>query len=94
MARTAVAWFERSDWDEIKRLCVDDLQDTFDEWLGFAESQVTAYLAHGFFIDKIVVTPDDIREHQSATGSKVDGKGRAQIAIAKMLEADKGKTRQ
>jgi hypothetical protein len=41
--RTYVAWFERADWDEIKRLCADDLQDTFDEWLASAEAGPIEY---------------------------------------------------
>ena len=88
MARVYAAWFERSDWKEIKRLCADDLQDTFDEWLSDAQAGVKGVAAQGFLVEKIILTPDDIRQRQSATGRKVNASDRAQLATAKGLEAD------
>jgi hypothetical protein len=52
-----VAWFDRADWSEIKRLCADDLQLTFDEWLVDAEAGVEGAAAQGFLVEKVVLTP-------------------------------------
>jgi hypothetical protein len=93
MARAYVAWFDRGDWDEIKRLCADDLQITFDEWLANAEAGLKSAAAEGLLVEKVVLTPGDIRQRQRATGRKVDAKGRSKLAVAKGVEADNRKTR-
>jgi hypothetical protein len=93
VARVYVAWFDRDDWDEIKRLCVDDLQDTFDEWLVDAEAGLKGAAAQGILVEKVILTPSDIRQRQRSTGRKVDAKGRAKLAAAKGIEADNRRTR-
>jgi hypothetical protein len=89
LVRTSVAWFNRSDWDELQRLCdSDDLQGTFDEWLARAEAGIAGFNAQGFLVEKVIVTPDDIRAFERTTGAKIDHRGRMQIAGAKMAEPD------
>lgn len=93
MARVYVAWFDRGDWDEIKRLCADDLQDTFDEWLASAEAGIKGAAAEGILVEKVLVTPGDLRQRQRATGRKVDANGRMRLALVKGREADDRMTR-
>lgn len=93
IAQAAAAWFRREEWDEVKRLCVDDLQDTFDDWLRDAEAQLAAHAAEGLLIEKVIVTPDDIRRRQRSTGRKVNANGRAKIAIHKLTQLDDGRAR-
>jgi hypothetical protein len=88
--QVAVAWFRREDWDEIKRLCVDDLQDTFEEWLAAAEQGADDARRNGLFMQKVEVRPEHIRKRQASTGRKVDGKGRAMIAMKLAGNADDG----
>jgi hypothetical protein len=90
--RAYVAWFDRGDSDEIKRSSAD-LQDTFDEWLASAEAGVKGAAAQGIIVEKVVLTPGDLRQRQRATGRKVDAKGRANLAVANGIEADKRRTR-
>jgi hypothetical protein len=91
--RAYVAWFDRADWDEIKRLCADDLQLTFDEWLADAEAGVKGAAAQGVLVEKVVLTPGDLRNRQRSTGRKVNANGRMKLALAKGIEADNRKTR-
>jgi hypothetical protein len=92
MVRSYVAWFVSGDWDEIKRLCANDLQDTFDEWLASTEAGIAGAAAQGVLVEKVLVTPD-LRQRQLSTGRKVNANGRMRLAVAKGVEADNRKTR-
>lgn len=90
-ARSAIAWFEREDWPEIKKLTAG-LQDTFDEWLAAAEQGIADVTAQGFIVQKVILKPSDLRQQYRATGRKIDGAGRAKMAAEKLVEAEQGKT--
>ena len=80
-----VAWFRREDWFELKGICVD-LQDTYDEWLANAESNVAALDDVADLVDKVVLTLDRLRQHYQAIGRKLDAKERADIAFKLAME--------
>jgi hypothetical protein len=86
--RTAVAWFVREDWDEIKRLCIG-VPNSYDEWLTRAEAAVLAMLSHGLSVEKVVLRPSLLRRRQRVTGRKVDGRGRAALAAKVLSDEDK-----
>jgi hypothetical protein len=80
--RYLVAWFNRSDWDEIKSLCPpDDLQDTYDQWLANVQSGLHAQGLTEDHIQKVVLTPDDLRDWKAANGGEINSKVRAALAI-------------
>jgi len=89
----AIAWFERGDWDEIKRLCADELHDSYDQWLTDAEEVVASKLGEGFTCEKVVLKPEDIHKRQRVLGRKVNGQDRARLAVVKLQKADRVKER-
>jgi hypothetical protein len=91
--RIAAAWFVREDWDEIKRICADDLQVTYDAWSAEAEQQARTLSAQGYIVEKVIVRTHDIRQRQRATGRKVDAQGRSEIAVKLLIEAHNGGAR-
>jgi hypothetical protein len=77
----AVAWFRTDEWRQIKRLC-PDLQDTYAEWLANAEAGIDALgspLKEQAI--KVILTVDELRKLKRSTGSKVDAKARANLAV-------------
>jgi hypothetical protein len=80
--RHAVAWFDRDDWEEIKSLCPPgDLQDTHDEWLASARAGLKGLGVTENEIEKVVLTPNDLRDWKAANGGKINSQVRAQLAI-------------
>lgn len=77
-----VAWFNRSDWSEIKLLCPpDDLQDTYDQWLANVHAGLHAQAMTEDSIEKIILTPDDLRNWQASNGGEINSKARAEMAV-------------
>jgi hypothetical protein len=79
--RYAIAWFHPSDWDELKSLCVpNDLQDTHEEWLANVHAGLAAQGLTEHDIEKVILTPDDLRDWKSANGGEINSKVRATLA--------------
>ena len=89
--RSPVVWFRREDWGLIKRTC-SGLQDTFDEWLATAEKGLADLSAHDFVAEKVILEPSELRKRYQATGRKIDGAGRAKMALEKLIESEKDRT--
>jgi hypothetical protein len=77
----AVAWFRLDEWRQIKRLC-PDLQATYAGWLANAEAGIEAL---GSPLKeqavKVILTVDELRKWKRSTGSKVDARARAELAV-------------
>lgn len=73
--RIAVAWFLGEDWDEIKRLCVDELHDSYDDWLTDARGVLITTAAEGYSPEQVILRPADIRERERATRRKGQWQG-------------------
>ncbi len=88
--RPIIAWFHPSDWEELKQLCPPgDLQDTYDEWLQNAEAGVRAFGLGPYDFEKIVLTPDDLRNWRATKDGKIDSKARTQLAVEIVLKRKK-----
>jgi hypothetical protein len=80
--RHVVAWFNRTDWEELKRLCPPgDLQDTYDEWVQNAEAGLKAQGLGPYDLEKVILTPDDLRNWLAENDGKIDGRVRSLLAI-------------
>ena len=93
LQRVGVAWFLRDDWEEIKRLCVDELHDTYDDWLADAREALVTAAAAGHTLEQIILRPQDIRERERATGRKVDSAARGEMVTLRLAGIGGGKER-
>jgi hypothetical protein len=76
----AVAWFRRDDWRDLKRLC-PDLEDTFGEWLANTKIGLQALKLSERDVDKVILTPDDLRDWRAANVGEINSQVRAKLAI-------------
>jgi hypothetical protein len=76
----AVAWFRRDDWSELKRLC-PDLEDTFGEWLAHTKIGLQVLKLSERDVDKVILTPDDLRDWRTANIGEINSQVRAKLAI-------------
>ena len=78
--RFRIAWFRPEDWSELKAIC-SDLQDTYDEWLSNAEAGVKALGLGPYDFEKVILTPDILRDWQATNGGEINSKVRGALAI-------------
>jgi hypothetical protein len=79
--KIAVAWFRKEDWAELKQLCPpDDLQDTYEEWLANAQQGIKAAGFSEHDVQKVILTPDDLREWKAANDGEINSSVRARLA--------------
>ena len=72
----------RSDWAEIKALCApNDLQDTYDEWLANVESGIKSRSLAGDEVEKVILTPENLRNWKATNSGEINSKVRARLAI-------------
>jgi hypothetical protein len=83
----AVAWFRTDDWHELKQLC-PDLQDTHDEWLANTRDGLKRMRLSEHDIDKVILTPDDLRAWRAANGREVNSQVRAQLAAETAMKRE------
>ena len=77
-----VAWFNRSDWTELKSLCPPgDLQDTYDQWLANVHAGLHAQGLTEDQIQKVVLTPADLRDWKASNSGEINSKVRARLAV-------------
>lgn len=74
----AAAWYRPEEWADLKRLC-PDLDDTYQDWLASAEKAI-ASLSDSFEVVKTVLTVDELKRWNRATGREVTRKVRSQLA--------------
>ena len=82
--------FLREDWDEIKRLCVDELHDSYDDWLTDARRLLITTAAAGHSPEQVILRPADIRERERTPRRKVNGKARAEMVTERLGKTDRG----
>lgn len=79
-ATIALAWYRPEEWEDIKLIC-PDLHDTYEEWLASAQDTIDA-LGNPLKdqVVKVVLTASELKKWKRATGRKVDGRVRSQLA--------------
>jgi hypothetical protein len=77
-----IAWFNRSDWAEIKALCApNDLHDTYDEWLANVEGRIKLQSLADNDVEKIILTPENLRNWKATNSGEINSKVRARLAV-------------
>ena len=61
-------------YEQFKRLIADhtDFPDTYDEWLGPANEQVTHMIKQGYVVTKVTIDPAEFTQYCHRTGSDYD----------------------
>jgi len=67
---TPLIWFEREDYEAIKRLMPDEpyLCDTFEQWLDKASKDAEKLRTLGFVVRKTVIDHEQFAAHCAKTG--------------------------
>ncbi len=70
-----VIWFERKDYEAIKRLMPDEpnLYNSFEEWLEKANKNVEKLEARGFVVRKTKIDPEEFAAYCAKAGQDCNG---------------------
>ena len=84
--RTAVAWYAREDWEQLRSLAVDSaaLEPTYEEWREVATQAIANLEAHGIRVERVEVSTDELKHWCSENKRSLDGAARAAFAAEKL----------
>lgn len=85
---SGVAWYRREQWALLKSVAADagDLEDSYDEWLEFAERYLKDVWDTGIDIFKVEVDVDELVRWCQEQNRPVDGAARSEFVTAKLKE--------
>ncbi len=80
------AWYRREQWDRLREISIDveELEDTYDEWVGNAELSYNEYLDSGMKIHKIDVDVEELLIWSKAENLQIDGSARSRYVAMKV----------
>ena len=74
---TGIAWFNKSDWEEWKRISEDEIEDSYEEWLDEA-TMVKKYLEYeGYTVEKVTITPAKFKTWCKKNSRKINSESRS-----------------
>ena len=90
MMSIGAAWYKRGQWGLLKSVSsdADELEDSYDEWLEYAERSREELEKRGVKVVKITVDVRDIVAWCRSRGCPVDGRARAAF-VAHKIEKQK-----
>ncbi|MCD4706427.1 MAG: hypothetical protein K8S62_01665 [Candidatus Sabulitectum sp.] len=87
---SGVAWYRREQWALLKSVAKDagELENSYDEWLEFAEPAFEAIRNTGTHLMKVDVDIEELIQWCKHEGRPVDGPARADFVTRKMKDND------
>jgi hypothetical protein len=76
----AVAWFRREDWDALRAVAADELDETFDEFAARVERKLAPLRARGISPVRVVIDIDLLVKFCRHCDRPVDNPARAEYA--------------
>jgi hypothetical protein len=76
---TALAWFTREDYPELRKLC-PDIDDTYDEWLARITARLKVVEKQGVKVTKVIIRPAELEAFAKSRGVPMDSGARAALA--------------
>lgn len=80
---TAMAWFRREDFAQIKAMMADGhkLHRTWEQWSAAAESGEKHFQATGVVVIRVLIIPDEFAAWCRLRGRDLDAKARIDFAV-------------
>ena len=81
-----IAWFRREQWDRLLEVSADrdDLEETFDEWVQWAQQHYDGLRRSGYNVTKIDVDVEELVRWCRQRGRPVDGEARSEFTVEKL----------
>jgi len=84
-----IAWFRADQWQLLRSLSadVDELEETYEEWVAIAEKAIEDLARQGVFARKVDVDVNELQRWCSAQKRPLDSSARAQYAAAHLPDS-------
>ena len=80
-----IAWFNKVDWPEWKRISEDEIEENYEDWLIEASLSKSKLEEQGNEIKKVTITPSNFKNWCKKYHKKLDSSSRSQY-VAELLE--------
>lgn len=86
MHRIGIAWYRREQWQRLRQVSsdVDDLEETYEEWLNEASQTVRILKSIGASFEKVDVDVEELLRWCKDRGLSVDANARSGFAAEKV----------
>jgi hypothetical protein len=83
-----VAWYRREQWPRLLEVAedADELEDTYEEWLGIANERFDEFNVPGVLLKKVDVDIEELITWCGERGRPVDARARSEFVAEKVRE--------
>jgi hypothetical protein len=85
-----IAWYRREQWALLKSVATDsdEIEETYDEWLEFAQRYLKEVWESGIDILKVEIDVEELIQWCQTNNRAVDGEARSDFVVLKLKERD------
>jgi hypothetical protein len=77
----ALAWYNRNEWDEWKKISPEEMEDTFEEWLFQAITTKADLEKKGYHVVQVIITPIEFLNWCRMNNIKPDSESRSRYVM-------------
>ncbi|MFO7447820.1 MAG: hypothetical protein R6W90_15760 [Ignavibacteriaceae bacterium] len=57
-----LAWYNKTDWEEWKRISEDEIEDNYEDWLISAKAAKLSMENQGYTVEEVLISPADFSQ--------------------------------
>ena len=84
MIVTGIAWYVKDQWEVLRRVSADKVEDTWEEWVDNAERRIAELKKEGVSAQKIVVDVSELQLWCRKENRPCDSSARAEYVTFKL----------
>jgi hypothetical protein len=87
-----IAWYRSKQWRRVRDISTDgdDLAETYEEWLRFAEEKLAELAADGVRVEKVDIDSEELIGWCNERGREIDRYARSAYTVEKLRERNSG----
>lgn len=82
-----IAWFDKNDWEEWKKISEDEIEDKYDDWLVEASLSKSELEAKGLTVKQVNISPTNFKIWCKKKNKKLDSSSRSQYVSELLYKA-------
>ena len=90
--KAGVAWYRPEQWKRLRQVAddVNELEETYEEWLSLATQKIAELQAQGIQIEKVEIDINELLTYCNIRGLPVTAKSRAEFVTDKLRKRYEG----
>lgn len=83
-----LAWFDKKDWEEWRKISEDQIEEKFEDWLADAETTKSTFEEEGYIVKDVVIRPNEFKKWCKKNKKKLDSTSRSHY-VTELLQNGK-----